>query len=38
MDKGPERLPLELKAKSLQRLFTNRRFAVVYGPDKPGRR
>jgi hypothetical protein len=38
MDKGPERQPLELKAKSLQTLFTNRRFAVVYGPDKPGRR
>jgi hypothetical protein len=38
MDKGPERQPLELKARSLQRLFTNRRFAVVYGPEKPGRR
>jgi hypothetical protein len=38
MDKGPERQPLELKARSLQLLFTNRRFAVVYGPEKPGRR
>jgi hypothetical protein len=38
MDKNPERQPLELKARSLQLLFTNRRFAVVYGPEKPGRR
>jgi hypothetical protein len=38
MDKGPERQPLELKARSLQRLFTNRRFAVVHGPEKPGGR
>lgn len=38
MDQALERGSLEAKAESLRRLFTNRKFIVIYGCDKPGTR